>query len=127
MQINKIMKLGLITGLLLALLAVGSCLPAETDGGTGETGGPTSYIPLIVILVLLAGMVYFLMIRPMRQRERRHDAMVQELNKGDKVITAGGIYGEIESVDETSVVLKVESGAKIRVTKGGVLNRQEPV
>jgi len=121
----KNIKLALVAGLLFALVTLGSCLPASTDGG-GEEGGTASFIPLVVILVLLAGMVYFLMIRPMRQREKKHDVMLQELNKGDKVITAGGIYGEIESIDETSVVLRVESGAKIRVTKGGVLNRQEP-
>ena len=124
MQKIKTIKLALVSGLLFALVTMGSCLPASTEGG--EEGGTASFIPLVVILVLLAGMVYFLMIRPMRQREKKHDAMLQELNKGDKVITAGGIYGEIESIDETSVVLRVESGAKIRVTKGGVLNRQEP-
>ena len=85
----------------------------------------TGLAPIIILLVLVFGLFYFLMIRPMRQREKKHDQMVSELNKGDKVITAGGIYGEVESIDEQSVVLRVESGAKVRVTKGGVLNRQE--
>tara|TARA_Y100000294_G_scaffold167065_1_gene175917 strand:+ start:395 stop:553 length:159 start_codon:yes stop_codon:yes gene_type:complete len=49
--------------------------------------------------------------------------MVRELQKGDMVITAGGVYGQVESIDEDSVVLKVESGATIRVTNGGILNR----
>ena len=80
---------------------------------------------LVILLALMVGMFYFLMIRPMRQREKKHDQMVEELKKGDKVITAGGMYGEVESIDEDSVVLRVESGAKIRVTKGGVLNRPE--
>jgi len=82
--------------------------------------------PLIIILVVLMfGMMYFLMIRPMRQREKKHDEMVVELEKGDTVITAGGMYGEVERIDEDSVVLRVESGATIRVTKGGILNRPE--
>jgi preprotein translocase subunit YajC len=51
--------------------------------------------------------------------------MVQALEKGDRVITAGGIYGEVESIDEDSVVLRVESGATIRVTKGGLVSRPE--
>jgi len=84
-----------------------------------------SIVPLIIILVLIVGIFYFLMIRPMRQREKKHDEMVEELQKGDMVITAGGIYGQVESVSEDSVVLRVESGATIRVTKGGVLNRPE--
>ena len=84
-----------------------------------------SIVPLIIILVLIVGIFYFLMIRPMRQRERRHDQMVEELQRGDMVITAGGMYGQVERIDEDSVTLKVESGATIRVTKGGILNRPE--
>ncbi len=80
---------------------------------------------LIVMVVLLFAMLYFFTIRPMRQREKKHDQMVEELAKGDKVITAGGVYGQIESISGDSIVLKVESGATIRVTKGGVLARHE--
>ena len=84
----------------------------------------SGYIPLIIFLAALAAMVYFLMIRPLRQREKQHDRMVMELEKGDKVITAGGMYGEVDTIDEGSVVLTVESGAKVRVTKGGILKRE---
>ena len=84
-----------------------------------------SLVPLIIILVLIVGIFYFLMLRPMRQREKKHDELVEELQKGDLVITAGGIYGQVESVSEDTVVLRVESGATIRVTKGGILNRPE--
>jgi len=81
--------------------------------------------PLIIILVLMVGMFYLLIFRPMRQREKKHDEMVAELGKGDEVITAGGIYGRVERIDEDSIVLKVESGAMLRVTKGGVLSRPQ--
>jgi len=84
-----------------------------------------TYVPFIVMVVLLVAMFYFLMIKPIRQREKKHDQMVLQLEKGDTVITAGGVYGEVDTIDEDSVVLKVESGAKIRVTKGGVLARHE--
>ena len=84
-----------------------------------------SIVPLLIIMALLFGMIYFLMIRPMRQREKKHDTMVSDLEKGDTVITAGGIYGRIDSIDEDSVVITVESGAKLRVTKGGVISRPE--
>ncbi len=84
-----------------------------------------AWLPLIIFLGLFVAMVYFLMIRPLRTRERRHDQMVEELEKGDMVITGGGIYGQVESIDEESVVLKVESGALIRVSKGGIVTRAE--
>jgi len=79
---------------------------------------------IIIFLVLIFVMYYFFMIRPIRQREKKHDQMVLELEKGDIVITAGGVYGEVDRIDEDSIVLKVESGAKIRVTKGGILTRK---
>ena len=115
------LKLGLITGLLIAVLAfIGGCFPA--DGG--EEGG-TSILPMIIFLVLIFGLFYFVMIRPQRRKQREHEMMVQELQKGDRVITAGGIYGTIESLSEDSIVLKVESGATIRVARGSVIGRRE--
>ncbi len=85
----------------------------------------SSFLPFVVIIGFFFLMVYFLMIRPMRQRERRHDYLVDSLERGDSVITAGGMYGKIESMDQDSVILKVESGATVRVTKGAVLKREE--
>ena len=109
---------------LATILAVAGCVaPTETTSGGSSTGssGFVSYLPMIVILVLLFGMFYFLMVRPMRQREKKHDEMVSGLEVGDRVITAGGIYGEIESITQDSIVIKIESGAMMRVTKGSVL------
>lgn len=85
----------------------------------------TGLVYLIILLALFIGMVYFLMIKPIRQRERKHDELVDELEKGDIVITAGGVYGQVERIDGDSIILKVESGATIRVTKGGILSRPE--
>ncbi|MDP3878819.1 MAG: preprotein translocase subunit YajC [Dehalococcoidales bacterium] len=82
-----------------------------------------SLVPLLIFMAIIFAMFYFMMIRPLRQRERKHDQLIDQLEKGDMVITAGGIYGRVESIDEDSIVLKVESGATIRVTKGGVLSR----
>ena len=84
--------------------------------------------PLLTLVAMAAVfmlMIYFLMIRPLKQREKQHDMMVEELQTGDTVITAGGMYGTVDTIDEDSIVLKVESGATIRVTKGGVLKRND--
>ena len=108
---------------LATVLAVAGCVApsgATPDDGSGSSGF-LGYLPMIVILVLLFGMFYFLMVRPMRQREKKHDEMVQQLQVGDRVITAGGIYGQIQSITQDSIVIKIESGATMRVTKGSVL------
>jgi len=85
-------------------------------------GGPWF---LLIMLALFVGMIYFLMVRPVRRREKQHDELVEYLEKGDMVITAGGMYGQVERIDDDSVILKVESGAMVRVTKGGILSQPE--
>ena len=115
-------KSGLLAGLLMAALVfIGGCVPAAVPEGEGSS----SMLPLIIFLVLIFALFYFVMIRPQRKKQKEHESMVQQLQKGDKVITAGGIYGVIESAGEESIVLKVESGTTIRVARGSVVGRRE--
>ena len=119
---NKILKTGLIAGLLIAVLVFfGGCFPAAAEGE--EAGG--SIWPMIIFLVVIFGLFYFVMIRPQRRRQKEHETMTQELQRGDRVVTAGGIYGTIESLSEDSVVIKVESGQTLRVARGSVAARRE--
>jgi preprotein translocase subunit YajC len=120
---NKTLTTGLITGLLILVLTfAGGCLaPADTGG---EEGGGSIW-PMIIFLIVIFALFYFVMIRPQRKRQKEHETLVQELQKGDRVMTAGGIYGTIESLSEDSVVIKVESGATLRVARGSVVIRRE--
>jgi len=121
---NKIWKIGLIAGLLITVLVfIGGCYPAGTQGGDQGTNGSTWY--MIAFLVVIFALFYFVMIRPQRKRQKEQQTMIEGLKKGDKVITAGGIYGTIESISDDSVVIKVESGATLRVNKGSVAVRRE--
>ncbi len=116
------LRIGLVVGLLVALIVlVSGCLPQAAPPEGTQTGFDWT---LIVFLVLIFVVFYFLMIRPQRKRQKEAQTMLGSLQKGDRIITAGGIYGEIESMDETSVVMKVESGATMRVAKGSVLGKQ---
>jgi len=115
---TKILKLGLIGGLLTSIVFLGGCLPTEAEGGT-------SIWPMLIFVVLLFGLMYFVMIRPQRKRQKQHQQLIEELKRGDRVVTAGGIYGAIESISEDSVTIKVESGATMRVAKGSVSLKQE--
>jgi len=82
------------------------------------------YIPLILMMIAISAMVYFMMITPLRQREKEHDKLLMDLDIGDTVITAGGMYGKVDRIDEGSVILAVESDAKVRVTKGCILKKE---
>src|SRR3972149_11929160 len=115
---NKILKTGLMAVLLIAALVLaGSCVPVEGQ----EAGSSTSTVYLIGFMVVIFGLFYFVMIRPQRQRQKQQQEMVQALQKGDKVVTAGGIFGVIDSIREDSVVIKVEGGTTLRIAKGSVM------
>ena len=93
---------------------------------TGEDGGDfaTSIYPMLIFIVALFGLMYFLMIRPQRRRQKEQQGLIDQLQKGDRVVTAGGIHGQIESLREDSVVLKVESGATMRIAKSSIVYKQ---
>ncbi len=115
---KRILNLGLIGGFLITLASMGGCAPAgEPEGGFDWT--------IIIFLIVIFGLMYLVLIRPQRKRQKEHQQLVEELRRGDRVVTAGGIYGEIETVSEDSVVIKVESGVTMRVAKGSVALKRE--
>lgn len=80
---------------------------------------------MVIFLVAIFAIMYFLMIRPRQKQQKQHEEMEKELRVGDKVIIAGGIYGQIESLGENTVILKIESGATMRVARNSILGQQE--
>ena len=88
------------------------------------TGAETSQqlISLVVIFVVFFAVLYFLLIRPQRRREREHRALLSALKRGDRVMTAGGIIGTIEDIDENEVILAVEEG-KLRIAKSSIVEK----
>ena len=78
----------------------------------------------IIIVLLIFGAFYFFIIRPERKKQKEHQELIKQLRKGDKVITAGGIYGQIESLSQDSVVIRVESGATMRVARNSIVAKR---
>jgi len=93
----------------LALLA------AEEDSGSGAAG-----LVQIGILLLIPLAMYFLMIRPQRRRMREQQAMQAELEVGDEVMTAAGIYGFITGFEDDVVWVEVDDDVQIRVSRGSL-------
>jgi preprotein translocase subunit YajC len=119
------LKTGLIAGLLIAVLVFfGGCLPTNSQA-TEQNPNSTWY--MLGFLVVIFALFYFVMIRPQRKRQKEQQTMMQGLQKGDKVITAGGIYGTIDNLSEDSVVIKVEGGTTLRVARGSVAVRRQDV
>ena len=73
-------------------------------------------MPLVLLFVLL----YFLMIRPQMKRAKEHKAMTETLQKGDEVITGGGVLGRISKVGDNYVTLQVAENVEIQVQKAAI-------
>lgn len=91
---------------------------AEAEEAAGSAWGV-----LLVYAVVIGGLFYFLMIRPQRNRMRRHQDLISALGIGDEVTTIGGIYGTIEHMDDESAVLQVEGGGRLRVARRAIAGR----
>ncbi len=94
--------------------AMGFAPQAGGAGAGGVTGMLTSLLPLVLIFVVF----YFLLIRPQQKKAKDHQRMLDNIKKGDKVTTAGGIYGVVESVGPNTLVLKIAENVKVKFGKG---------
>jgi preprotein translocase subunit YajC len=84
----------------------------------GAAGG--SPFAMLVPFVLIFAVFYFIVILPARKQQRKKEAMISALKKGDRIITSGGIYGTVAAVEEGSLLVKVAENVKIRVAKSAV-------
>ncbi|MCD5412990.1 MAG: preprotein translocase subunit YajC [Dehalococcoidia bacterium] len=80
---------------------------------------------MLIFLVLIFAVFYFLLIRPQRKRQSEHRMLIEGLQKGDKVITIGGIYGEIDSIDEQELILRVEDGSRLKLLRTSIMGIQQ--
>ncbi len=84
----------------------------------GQEGGIGALISPLLLFILIFIIFYFLLIRPQQKRQKEHQKMLESLKRGDKVITAGGIYGVVESVGTNTVTLKIAENVKVKFGKG---------
>ena len=90
----------------------------QTGGGAaaGSGGGYTTFIPLILMFVVF----YFLLIRPQQKKAKEHKNMIASLKIGDKIITGGGIHGEISAIDESYATIEISEGVNIKINRGSI-------
>lgn len=84
--------------------------------GTTQQGGWSFWVMMILIFVVF----YFFMIRPQQKKQKELQKQRDALTKGSKVVTAGGIYGIVKEVQETTFLLEVAKDVTIKVDKGSV-------
>jgi preprotein translocase subunit YajC len=80
------------------------------------------------IIIIAFGFLYFVLVRPQKRRQVEQRRMLNELQVGDEVVTAGGIYGEITAVDDEDVRLRIAPELEVRVARraiGGKVARDD--
>jgi preprotein translocase subunit YajC len=95
------------------LLLTPVLLQAQASGGQSLLLG-------VVPWILMFGIFYVILILPMRKRQKALQQTIEGLKKGDRVITTGGIYGEVAAIDTTTLVLKVADNVKIKIAKSAI-------
>lgn len=88
--------------------------------GQGQSGAWLQLVPLVFFFVV----IYFLLIRPARTRQKQIQSMLEALKPGDRVVTSGGLIGTIVAIDRDIVQLRVADKIKVDVTKGSVVGLQ---
>ena len=89
-------------------------------GGAGAPGGGQNLFLGLVPMILIFGIFYLLLVLPMRKRQKALQQLLESLKKGDRVITNGGLYGEIAAINGPTVVLKVADNVRLKVARSAI-------
>lgn len=90
---------------------------AYAQAGGGAQGSP---FPSFIILGGFFVLMYFLLIRPQQKRQKEHKNMVENLAKGDEVITQGGLLGKVTKITDSFVLVEITAGTEIKLQKSAI-------
>ena len=88
----------------------------QTGAQQGAAGGIAGFLPIIILFAIF----YFLLIRPQQKKAKEQRTMIENLKKGDRILTSGGIYGTILSLDESTITLEIAEKVKIKMARNHV-------
>ena len=91
---------------------------AEGAATAPQDGGFMQFLPLVALLAVF----YFLILRPQQKRSKEQKAMIEALQKGDEVATAGGVLGKVTKVSEDNVAIEIADNVVVQVQKAAVQN-----
>ncbi len=92
-------------------------LQAAPSGSPSAMSSGGSMIIMILLMILI---FYFFMIRPQQKKQKKLEEARNSLQKGDKVVTIGGIHGKISDVRNTTFIIEISNGVKIEVDKAAI-------
>ena len=89
---------------------------AQAATAAGSENGLLGMLPLVLMFVVL----YFVMIRPQMKRQKEHKAMIEAVQKGDEVVTAGGVIGKVAKLGDNFIHLEVASGVELQIQRSAI-------
>lgn len=89
--------------------------------GPAQGGGSGAFIQMIVPFLILGAIFYFMVIRPQQNQKKAHQDLITKLKAGDKVVTAGGIHGVVQTVRKDTVLIKVDEKARLEMSLGSIV------
>ena len=92
----------------------------------GGAGG-NSWMTTLLFFGLFFAIIYFTMIAPQQKKQKKLNAFRDSLRNGDKVMTAGGIYGRIREVKDSTVILEIADGVRIKIDKNSIYQSMQDV
>ena len=108
-------------------LAFAQTMSATAPVTTAANGGLAGFVPLLIIFAVF----WFLVIRPQTKRMKEQKLMIDNLKRGDEIVTVGGIIGKVDSiVDNNEITVKIADGVIVKMARQGVstlLSKPDPV
>lgn len=83
-------------------------------------GGIESILSSIVPFLLIIFIFYFLILRPQQKRQKERAKLLESIKKGDKIITAGGMHGLVEGLDDKTILVKITDNVKVKMERSAV-------
>lgn len=84
--------------------------------GTGEASWAGALLPFVLMFAIF----YFLLIRPQQKQQRKRQEMLNSVKRGDRIVTVGGIHGEVTGVKDDVLTLRIADKVEIKINKAGV-------
>jgi preprotein translocase subunit YajC len=100
----------------MLLTGVAYAMGGAPGSGSGGAGGLMGLLPILLMFVIF----YFLLIRPQQKQARKHQDFVKNLKTGDRVVTTGGLHGEVKGLTETTVTLEIAEKVRVKVTRSAI-------
>jgi preprotein translocase subunit YajC len=89
-----------------------------SQAASGQGGQFMAFLPLVLLFIVF----YFLLIRPQQKRAKTHKQFMENLKRGDTVVTSGGLYGKITGITDEAVTIEIAEKVRVKVAKNAVVD-----